>query len=87
MEEIFWDSPHQVDMKNVFKSSKHFFVYFYTLETHCESIKPSFITIFVTYFKLIAEVHYVQFIVFVIFCQVAMRTQSARDLLFGFNIN
>ena len=36
MEEIFWDSPHQVDMKNVFKSSKHFFVYFYTLETHSE---------------------------------------------------
>ena len=31
---IFLQSPHQVDMKNVVKSSKHFFGYFNTLETH-----------------------------------------------------
>ena len=30
----FLESPHQVDMKNVAKSSKHFFGYFNTLETH-----------------------------------------------------
>ena len=28
--------PHQVDTKNVVKSSKHFFGYFNTLETHSE---------------------------------------------------
>ena len=33
---IFLESPHQVDMKNVVKSSKHFFRYFNTLETHSE---------------------------------------------------
>ena len=32
---IFLESPHQVDMKNVVKSSKHFFGYFNTLETQC----------------------------------------------------
>ena len=31
---IFLESTHQVDMKNVVKSSKHFFGYFNTLETH-----------------------------------------------------
>ena len=31
---IFLESPHQVDMKNVVKSSKHFYGYFNTLETH-----------------------------------------------------
>ena len=31
---IFLDSPHQVDMKNFVKSSKHFFGYFNTPETH-----------------------------------------------------
>ena len=31
---IFLKFPHQVDMKNVVKSSKHFFGYFNTLETH-----------------------------------------------------
>ena len=31
---IFFESPHQVDMKNVVKSSKHFFGYFKTLKTH-----------------------------------------------------
>ena len=31
---IFSESPHQVDMKNVVKSPKHFFGYFNTLETH-----------------------------------------------------
>ena len=31
---IFLESPHQVDMKNVVKSSKHFFGYFNALETH-----------------------------------------------------
>ena len=32
---IFLESPCQVDMKNVVKSSKHFFEYFNTLETQC----------------------------------------------------
>ena len=31
---MFLESPHQVDMKNVVKASKHFFGYFNTLETH-----------------------------------------------------
>ena len=31
---IFLESHHQVDMKNVVKSSKHFFEYFNILETH-----------------------------------------------------
>ena len=31
---IFLESSHQVDMKNFVKSSKHFFGYFNTLETH-----------------------------------------------------
>ena len=31
---IFLESPHQVHMKNVVKSSKHFYGYFNTLETH-----------------------------------------------------
>ena len=31
---IFLEFPHQVDMKNVVKFSKHFFGYFNTLETH-----------------------------------------------------
>ena len=31
---IFLESPHQVDMKNIVKSSKHFFGYFNALETH-----------------------------------------------------
>ena len=31
---IVFESPHQVDMKIVVKSSKHFFGYFNTLETH-----------------------------------------------------
>ena len=32
---IFLGSPHKVDMKNVVKSSKHFWVFqYYTLETH-----------------------------------------------------
>ena len=30
---IFLESPHQVDMKNLVKSFKHFFWYFNTLET------------------------------------------------------
>ena len=33
---IFLESPHQIDMKNVVKSSKRFFGYFNTLETHSE---------------------------------------------------
>ena len=32
----FLESPHQVDMKNIVKSSKHFFGYFNTVETHSE---------------------------------------------------
>ena len=35
---IFLESSHQVDMKNVVKSSKHFFGYFNTLETHSGNI-------------------------------------------------
>ena len=31
---IFLESPHQVDMKNVVKSSKHFLGYYNTLKTH-----------------------------------------------------
>ena len=31
---IFSESPHQVDMNNVVKSSNYFFGYFNTLETH-----------------------------------------------------
>ena len=31
---IFLESPHQVDMKNAVKSSKHFFGHFNTVETH-----------------------------------------------------
>ena len=34
---ICLESSHQVEMKNVVKSSKHFFGYFNTLETHSES--------------------------------------------------
>ena len=33
---IVLESPHQIDMKNVVKFSKHFFGYFNTLETHSE---------------------------------------------------
>ena len=33
---IFLQSPHKVDMKNIFKGCKDFFVYFNTLETHRE---------------------------------------------------
>ena len=32
---IFFESPHQVEMKNVVKSSKQFFGYINTLETQC----------------------------------------------------
>ena len=35
---IFLKSPHQSDMKNVFKSSKHFLGYFNTLETRSEDM-------------------------------------------------
>ena len=35
---IFLESPHQVDMKHVVKSSKHVFGYFKTLETHRENL-------------------------------------------------
>ena len=35
---IFLESPHQVDMKNIVKSSKHFFGYFNTLETHSDVV-------------------------------------------------
>ena len=34
---IFLQSPHQEDMKNVEKSSKHFFGYFNALETHSDT--------------------------------------------------
>ena len=37
---IFLESPHQVDVKNVVKSSKHFFEYFNTLETHSVGYWP-----------------------------------------------
>ena len=32
---IFFEFPHQVDMKNVVKCYKHFFGYFKALKTHC----------------------------------------------------
>ena len=32
----FLEFPHQVDVKNIDKSSKHFFGYFKTLKTHSE---------------------------------------------------
>ena len=32
----YLESPHQVDMKNVVKSTKHFLGYFYTPETHSD---------------------------------------------------
>ena len=35
---ILLESPDQVDMKNVVKSSKHFFGYFNTLETHSDTV-------------------------------------------------
>ena len=38
---IFMESPHQEDMKNVVKSSKHFFGYFNTLEIHSDN-KPTY---------------------------------------------
>ena len=38
---IFLEFPHQVDMKNVVKSSKHFFGYFNTLKTHSENFKKT----------------------------------------------
>ena len=45
---IFLEFPHQVDMKKIVNSSKHFFRYFNTLETHselkCGFLKKSFIT-------------------------------------------
>ena len=37
---IFLESIHQVDMKNVVKSSKHFFGYFNTLETQSDKSNP-----------------------------------------------
>ena len=41
---IFLDTPHhQVDMKNVFKSSKHFFGYFNDLETHSIQSNPTLV--------------------------------------------
>ena len=33
---MFLESPHQVDMKNIVKSCKHFLGYFNTLETHSD---------------------------------------------------
>ena len=36
----FFHLPHQVDMKNAVKSSKYFFGYFNTLETHSEGYSP-----------------------------------------------
>ena len=37
---IFLESPHRVDVKNVVKSSKHFFEYFNALETHSVGYWP-----------------------------------------------
>ena len=39
---ISLESPHQVDMKNVAKSFKHFFGYFNTLETHSDQVADRF---------------------------------------------
>ena len=38
---IFLESPYQVDMKNIVKSSKHFFGHFNTLETHIVGTYPN----------------------------------------------
>ena len=40
------ESPHQVDMKNIVKSCKHFFGYFNTLETHSVQLVFKFACIF-----------------------------------------
>ena len=45
---IFLEFPHQVDMKNVFRSSKHFLWYFNTLETHSAIYRLPFRYIFYT---------------------------------------
>ena len=39
---IFLESPQQADMKNIVKSSKHFFGHFNTLETQCLGIEDTF---------------------------------------------
>ena len=51
---IFLESPRQVDMKNVVKSSKHFFEYFNTQETHSEESSESFLV------KTLRNNHYQQ---------------------------
>ena len=38
---FFLESSHKVDMKNVVKSSKHFFGHFNTLEFHSDANPPS----------------------------------------------
>ena len=48
---------HQVDMKNVAKSSKHFFGYFNTLETHSDvtSMKYEFFLLILGYMIAFSE--------------------------------
>ena len=61
---IFLEYHHQVDMKIFVKSSKHFFGYFNTLETHSEqAVGPSASLVIVVYYILPtgrtkAKVHY-----------------------------
>ena len=43
----FLESPHQVDMKKVVKSSKHFFGYFTTLETQSDMLWPISVSDFI----------------------------------------
>ena len=38
---IFLESPHEVDMNTVVKSSKHFFGHFNTLETHSDILRTN----------------------------------------------
>ena len=51
---IFLEFSHQVDMKNGVKSSKHFFEYFNTQETHSEESSESFLV------KTLRNNHYQQ---------------------------
>ena len=43
---IFLESPHQVDMKNIVKSSKHFFGHYNTLETQSEKGRKKYLNSF-----------------------------------------
>ena len=48
---IFLEFPHQVDMKNIVKSSKHFFGYFNTVETQSVTA-PKNVLAAITFYQL-----------------------------------